>query len=93
MKKLNTDNIEIKNNEDPLINNKNKINFIEKPNNGGIPAKDIIVIKNIKLNGNVVPIFLKSLRFFKKRTSYTFNKKKNENTKNMYINNIDTVTI
>ena len=52
-----------------LSNNKNKISLMENPKSGGIPAKDIIVIKNIKLNGNVTPIFLKSLKVLTYRTS------------------------
>jgi len=43
-----------------LINTRNNINLIENPNKGGIPANDIITIKNIRLNGNVIPTFLKS---------------------------------
>jgi len=48
--------------EELFITNKNIINLIEKPSNGGIPANEKIVIKNKRLNGNKMPNFFKSLK-------------------------------
>jgi len=36
---------------------------MENPKRGGIPANDRIVIINNKLNGNITPNFLRSLKF------------------------------
>jgi hypothetical protein len=66
-----------------FIINKNRTNLIENPNKGGIPAKDKIVIKNNKLNGNKIPNFFKSLKFFIYLTSNVFSSTKNVNTKNV----------
>jgi hypothetical protein len=64
-----------------FIINKNKINFIENPNKGGIPAKESIVIKNNKLKGKITPNFFRSLKFLIYLISNVFNNIKNEKTK------------
>ena len=64
-----------------LTTSKKRMSFIENPNNGGMPANDSIVIKKYRLNGNIIPNFFKSLRFFIKRMSNVFNNKKKEKIK------------
>jgi hypothetical protein len=56
-----------------------------KPNSGGTPAKENSIIKNNKLNGNIVPNFFKSLKLRIYRVSKLFNNKKNVKIKNMYV--------
>lgn len=56
---------------------------MENPNSGGTPANDKIVMRNKKLNGNIVPNFFKSLKFLIKRVSNVFKSKKNVKIKNI----------